>query len=272
MTTHGHAHARHFDAEKVAAALEVEAELASGIADEAIELCAAQGHDFERIVDLGCGPGVDSVRLALRFAGATVVAADGAEAMRARAAARAHQFGVAARVETRAVDLDGDLRPLGTCDLVWSGMAIHHAADEVATLRAIRGLLRPGGLVCLLERADPIAIRLAGDLGRPGIWGRVEAARARASATLPGAGHADRYASLLAAAGLDVRVERTLTDTVTASDDPATRRFVTAQLRAGARAVTDPADAAVLETAAEAGASGATVSSSRRLLIARPAD
>jgi trans-aconitate methyltransferase len=282
MTKHGHSHDGHFDAERVAAALEVEARLASGLAAEAIALCADRfadrGHTVERVVDIGSGPGVDAARLAERFPSATVVAADGSTAMLARAKARAKRLGLADRVETCAVDLNGDLQIVGSCDLAWSAMAIHHAEDEVATLSRIRALLRPHGLVCLLERADPLSVRLADDLGRPGIWERLQEALAewseRARPALPGALNAERYPSMLASAGLDVVASRTLTDTVTAPEDPATRKFLDAQLRATARNVADFADAADVEALAaivDARWDGVTVTSSRKLFIAQAA-
>lgn len=282
MTEHRHSHEGHFDAERVAAAIEVEGRLASGLAAEAIALCADrfadQGRTVERVVDIGSGPGVDTAALAEGFPSASVVAADGSTAMLARAEARAKRFGLADRIETCAVDLNGDLRIVGSCDLAWSAMAIHHADDEVATLSRVRALLRPQGLVCLLERADPISVRLADELGRPGIWERLEAARSewfeRARPTLPGALKAERYPSMLASAGLDVVVSRTLTDTVTAPEDPATRKFLGAQLRATARNVADFADAADVEALAaivDARWDGVTVTSSRKLFIAQPA-
>jgi trans-aconitate methyltransferase len=285
--THGHSHGGSFDTERIAAALEVEGELASGVVDEAIALCAdrfaAAGVTVRRVLDLGCGPGVATTQLAQRFPAATVVAADGSAAMLARAKARTDRLGLAARVQTRPVDLDGDLQALGTCDLAWAGMAVHHAEDEVATLTSIRGLLRPQGLVCLLERADPMVVRLVDDLGRPGLWDRLEAARSewfeRARPRLPGAMNAERYPDMLAAAGLEIVASRTLTGTVTAPDDTATHTFLLARLRGTGGNLADIADAADLEALrawVEATPAhpdgrwdGATVTSSRKLFVAR---
>jgi trans-aconitate methyltransferase len=285
MASHGHAHAGHFDSERVAAAIEVEGELAAAIACEAIALCADRfaqhGRTVHRVIDFGSGPGVDTTQLAESFPAATVVAADGATAMLARAEARARRHGVADRVEACVVDLDGDLQVLGSCDVAWSAMAIHHTADEVATLTRIRELLRPHGLLCLLERADPMSVRLADDLGRPGIWDRLDDARAewfeRARPTLPGASDPERHPSTLASAGLDVVVSRTLSDTVTAPADPTTRAFLGTQLRMTARNLADLADPADLEalvaiadTSDDARWDDATVTSSRTLFIAQP--
>ena len=113
---------------------------------------------------------------------------------------------MATRVEARPLDLDGDFQALGTCDLAWAAMAIHHAEDDVATLTRFRNLLRPQGLVCVLERADPMVVQLADDLGRPGLWDRLRAARSewfeRARPTLPGAMNAERYPDMFASADL----------------------------------------------------------------------
>ena len=269
----------HFDVEHVAATLEVEGELTAGLADEAIALCAdrfaADGTTVRRVIDLGSGPGVGTALLAERFPSATVVAADGSAAMLARAEARVARLGLASRIEARQLDLDGDLQALGACDLAWAAMAIHHADDEVATLRRFGKLLHPHGLLCVLERADPMVVRLADDLGRPGIWDRLEVARSewfeRARPTLPGALNAERYPSMLASAGLEVLVSRTLSATVTAPDDAATRAFLQAQLRGSMRdleGVADPADLAALVEAAPSD-SGAAITSTRKLFITR---
>lgn len=266
-------------------ALEIEGELSSGISATALDVCAALFADrhrgVERVVDFGSGPGVDAAMLAERFPDATVVAADASVAMLARAASRARRLGVSDRFETRVVDLDGDLEVLGTCDLAWSAMAVHHAQDEVETLRRIGGLLRPAGLVCLLERADPLSIRLADELGRPGLWERVDGAQQRwferVRGRLAGAMNAERYPDMLSSAGLDLVASRTLAATVTVPPDPAMRDFLSARLRAIARDVADHADAADVDALTAIADvpderwDGATVTSTRRLFVAQPA-
>jgi SAM-dependent methyltransferase len=277
---HQHGHAGAFDDERHVRRLETEARLASGLHQEAARLCDVHSAaTVGRVLDLGCGPGVATALLAQQFASARVVAVDGSATMLRRAEALAVEHGVGGRVETRLIDLDGDLQPLGTADLVWAAMALHHAADEVATLREVRQLLAAQGLLCVLERADPTMVQLATDLGLPGIWDRLTLAWSewsrRARPTLAGGANAGRYPELLAAAGLDVVDVRTLRDTVTAPGDEATRTFVADQLAAAVRALgglAKPADLEALQgwvddPAAHAGA--ATVTSSRELLIAR---
>lgn len=278
-----------FDTDRIADALTAEGVLSASLTDQAIALCAAvleaDGAEVGRVVDLGCGPGVATAALAEAFRPATVVAVDGSPAMLARARERAARHGLSTRVETRELDLNGDLQNLGTFDLAWAGMAIHHAEDEVAALASVRTLLRPRGLLCLLERADPMVVRLADDIGRPGLWGRLRDAQSqwleRARPTLPGTSNAERYPSMLSAAGLEVVVSRAVADTVTAPDDAATHAFVVRQLRATARnlaGIAEAADLQALQACVEAAPphaqdrwAGASVTTSRKLFIARPA-
>ncbi len=287
-SSHRHSHGDSFDSARFAALLEVEGELSSGLVEEAISVCAGlfgdAGVQVRRVIDLGCGPGVGTALLTRAFRSASVLAVDGSRAMLDRAEARATRLGHAGRVETRKLDLDEDLARLGRCDLAWAAMAIHHVDDEVATLRRIRSLLDSRGLVCVLERADPTFIRFADDLGHPGIWDRLEAARAEwfesVRDRMPGAMNAEAYPSMLAAAGLQLVVDRTLVDTLEAPPDAATHQFIAGQLE---QTVTDLASVATetdlhaLRTFVERTPSfpegrwhGTTITSSRKLLIARP--
>jgi SAM-dependent methyltransferase len=261
-----------FDSASFAARLEVEGELSSGLVEEAIAVCSGllddAGVEVRRVTDLGCGPGVGAALLAQAFPSARVLAVDGSRAMLERAEMRATRLGYADRIETRRLDLDEDLASLGRCDLAWAAMAIHHADDEVAALRRIGSLVDPRGLVCLLERADPTFIRFADDLGHPGIWDRLEAARAASSEGLR-----DRMPGAMNAAGLRLVVDRTLVGTVEAPPDAATRQFIAGQLQHAVRdlaSVAAETDLQALRRCVERTPPGATVTSSRKLLIARP--
>ena len=220
-------------------ALECEGELSSGLAEKALAVTARLFHEagtrVRRVVDLGCGPGVGTGALATAFPEATVVAVDNSPAMLEQTAARAAGLGHADRVETRLLDLDGDLPSLGRCDLVWAAMSIHHAHDEVATLQALRSLIAPLGLLCVLERAEPLSVRCADELGRPGIWDRLAEAHQRwfehMRPRLPGAMKAEVYPSMLAEAGLDVVIDRPLRRDVEVPRDPMTQQFVAGVLQ-----------------------------------------
>jgi trans-aconitate methyltransferase len=173
--------------------LEAEAERAAPLIDEAIRLAsnalATAGVTAQQVIDLGCGPGVGTTALARAFPSATVVAVDGSPTMLARARARARREGLADRIESHQLDLDGDLGTLARCDLVWAAMSIHHVDDEVATLDQVRSLVEPNGLLCVLERLEAVA---------PG-------------QTAPtGAAPTEAYPTMLDAAGFDLLEQQSL--------------------------------------------------------------
>jgi ubiquinone/menaquinone biosynthesis C-methylase UbiE len=281
-----HSHAAMFEDDRMAAILEAEGELAVGLTDQAVARCAdlfdVDRIDVQRVVDLGCGPGVAATQLAEMFNQATVVGVDSSLVMLERAADRAARRGVSRRVELRSLDLNGDLRVLDTFDLVWTAMALHHTANEQEALSNFAALLRNHGLLCLIERADPIVVRPAHDLGRPGIWDRVEGAQSRwfkhARVSLPGAANVASYVGMLEHAGLELLDTRTLTDTVTSPPvrvlQPTIHRYVRAALR-NLPDLLDPADIEALADAdrriADVAWGDAIVASSRTLCIARPA-
>lgn len=112
-----------------------------------------------RILDIGCGPGVQTVDL-LRLTSGTVVALDLLPSMVARTRLAARAAGLADRLAmVRADMLRMPLRP-GSFDLVWSEGAIYFLGFENG-LRTVRELIRPGAWVAISEavwlRPDPPA-------------------------------------------------------------------------------------------------------------------
>ena len=88
----------------------------------------------ERILDLGCGDGVLSAKIAA--AGATVVAVDAAPDLIAAAKAR----GLDARLA------DGQQLPFAAeFDAVFSNAALHWMRDAAAVITGVRRALKPGG-------------------------------------------------------------------------------------------------------------------------------
>lgn len=275
-----------FSTEAAVAIIENEGEVLSGFTPLAVDvirpLLAAAGRAVERVIDLGCGPGVATCVLAELFDPAVVVAADSSAPMLARVSARAARLGRSTQVEQRQLDLDGDLSVLGHCDLVHASMALHHVRDEVSTLRQVRDLVEPDGLLCLLERAAPLRVQLAEELARPGLWDRIDDAWRRwfedARGELPGATGADRYPVVLTSAGFDVLVDESVELRVDLADNPTAVRFAARQLERAAIALArhaDPADLRPLPDLARSIAdfpaawSGA-LHATRRLLVAVP--
>jgi len=110
-----------------------------------------------RILDLGCGPGVQTLEL-LRLCEGSVVALDLLPRMIERVGRAVERAGLASRVEIVQGDMNAMAFAPGSFDLVWSEGAIYLMGFENG-LRTIRPLLRGGGFVALSEavwlRPDP---------------------------------------------------------------------------------------------------------------------
>jgi trans-aconitate methyltransferase len=146
----------------------------------------------ERILDLGCGTGHLTARLAA--AGAEVIGLDSSTAMleQARVAYPALEF---VHGDARAFAFD---RPF---DAVFSNAALHWIPEAAAVVRCVRNCLRPGG-------------RFVAELGGRGNVAVIRAALCKAAGRLgltvvepvwyfPGVAE---YAGVLEAAGLEVRL------------------------------------------------------------------
>lgn len=102
-----------------------------------------------RILDVGCGPGMQTVELLKRSAG-TVVALDFLPEMIARVNAAAEIAGVSDRLETTVRDMKDMVFPASSFDVVWSEGAIYNLGFEVG-LREFQRLVKPGGYVAVSE-------------------------------------------------------------------------------------------------------------------------
>ena len=239
----GEHHHVHFDAPEMVAHLELENEVLAPLNVAAIEIvaerCEQRRLDVRRVIDVGAGPGVVACALAERFPAATVAAVDGSATMLEHARARAERVGLADRVTTVRAELPADFGILGTADVVWASLAIHHIGNEIDALRRLRDLLNTGGLLGIVEFGDPMRVLVDdADLGRPGLWDRLDAAWAEwfeaMRAELPGATTSDPYPQMIDAAGFEVVSDELLSLTLDAPLGTAARRFSQRHL-AGAR-------------------------------------
>jgi SAM-dependent methyltransferase len=118
--------------------------LLGSFADRIAADVAAVAPAGARVLEVGCGPGHLSVRLARR--GFEVTGLDLDPAMIARAQANADRLGSAD--QRRPSFLVGDVAALAfpneSCDLVISTLSMHHWADPTAGLAEIGRVLRPG--------------------------------------------------------------------------------------------------------------------------------
>lgn len=198
---------------------------------EALELVrAAAGDQVQRVLDLGAGTGVGTVALAQLFEGAEVLAVDVSAESLARIEEKARHLGLNDRIRTVEADLDTGWPALGTVDVAWASMSLHHLADPGRVLAELFAAMRSGGVVAVAEFSDELRF-LPDDLGlgRPGLEARChELLRHEHTHGLPFLG--SHWAPMLAAAGFTAVVENELT-----IDDPgrspAARRYALLWLR-----------------------------------------
>ncbi|GHG30473.1 MULTISPECIES: class I SAM-dependent methyltransferase [Streptomyces] len=216
---HGHTHGdgTELDWGRLAPLLENQAEVAGTAYREAAAwlgtLVPAAG--VRRLLDVGSGPGVITTVLAEAFPYAEAVAVDGTPELLERARARAEAQGLAARVSTLRAELPEETGSLGEADLLWAGNSLHHIGDQGAALADFAKLLRPGGLIALVEGGlAPRHLPRDIGMGRPGLEARFDAEHAhwfaRMRAELPGAvSEPDDWRALFTAAGLTPAGTRT---------------------------------------------------------------
>lgn len=147
-STHDHAQHGHGHGDAQAEVLDLDAEV---LADQlgAIVARLPLSSVPTEIIDLGAGTGTGTLALLGRFPDAHVTAVDSSAAHLHRLAEKV----AADRVTTVEADLDADWPDLGPADLVWASASLHHVADPDRTLRRIRDVLAPGGLLAVVELA-----------------------------------------------------------------------------------------------------------------------
>jgi ubiquinone/menaquinone biosynthesis C-methylase UbiE len=195
---------------------------------------AARGR-VQRVLDLGAGSGVGTIALARLFGDGEVVAVDVSAEMLDRINRKALDLGLAGRVRTVEADLDAGWPTVGTVDVTWASMSMHHFAEPDRVLAEVFAASRAGAVVAVAEFSDELRF-LPDDvgIGRPGLEARChELLRHEHAHGLPHLG--SHWAPMLEAAGFTVVGEHEL-----AIDDPgrspAARRYALLwlqRLRAG---------------------------------------
>lgn len=102
-----------------------------------------------RILDVGCGPGVQTVDL-LKISSGKVLALDFLPLMIERTKSNAELAGVSGRLEVLEQDMKKMDFPSASFDVVWSEGAIYNLGFENG-LRKVKNFVRPGGYVTVSE-------------------------------------------------------------------------------------------------------------------------
>lgn len=180
-----------------------------------------------RILDLGCGTGSGTFALLRESAQAQVVAVDGSDYMLGRLGEKARRLGVEKRVRIVRADLDGEWPDFGPVDVVWTSAFMHHLADPDGALRRLFAMLRPGGLLAVIEM-DGFPRFLPGGLG-DGLEERCHAVVNEQNAEeMPHMG--DDWGARLTDAGFAVEEQRTFAAEINAPLTATAKRFAQVSL------------------------------------------
>ena len=171
---HGHEHSGDWDWAARGQELLAEGDLFAPAVDQAVAWLAGRVPQAQLVIDVGSGPGVAACTFLEALPDARALAADGAAPLLDLARGRAEERGLAGRLATRVVQLPEGIADLPPADLVWVSGVVHHLPDPVGVLRALGGLLRPGGLLALREGGLPF--RFLPDGQAPGLLPRLDAA------------------------------------------------------------------------------------------------
>jgi SAM-dependent methyltransferase len=102
-----------------------------------------------KILDIGCGPGVQTVEL-LRLSSGTVVALDLLPHMISRVTQAAASAGLSDRLQTVQADMNDMAFEPCSFDVIWSEGAIYFIGFEMG-LAKVKELVKPGGYVAVSE-------------------------------------------------------------------------------------------------------------------------
>jgi len=132
------------------------ADFAAGDQAMVERLLARFGADLgDRLLDLGCGPGNITFRLARACPGATVVGVDGAARMLRIAEERRRSDPDGAAIRFEQVLLPCPTWPEAPFSTVVSNSLLHHLHDPAVLWSSIRQLAAPGAVVQVLDLQRP---------------------------------------------------------------------------------------------------------------------
>lgn len=153
MTAHSHSHTP--DDGSIAEILDLDAVVLQRTLADITAWVGERVRAPRRILDVGAGSGTGTIALAERFPDAELLAADRSAEMLDRVLRKAAAAGLAERVSTVQLDLDGPWPELGLVDLAWASASLHELADAGRAFEALAGVLSPGGALVVVEMDGP---------------------------------------------------------------------------------------------------------------------
>jgi SAM-dependent methyltransferase len=135
------------------------AEVNQRFVDRLLELAGASidpgGNRPVRAIDLGCGPGDITRRVALARPRWRILAADASAPMLDWAGGVFRRADVADSVSCAVVDAKRTGFADAAFDLVFSNSLVHHLSDAASMWREVRRIVRPGGLIFFRDLFRP---------------------------------------------------------------------------------------------------------------------
>ena len=270
---HDHAAAAGSPDDAMTGLLELDGEVLHGYWSAALDWVASAAPGAGRLLDLGAGTGTGALGLAERFPEAEVIAVDIEPGSLARLRDKALARGLTGRVRAVEADLDAGWPGLGSLDLTWASMSLHHLADPGRVLGEALAATRPGGLIAVAEFSEALRfLRPDAGFGQPGLEERLAETLGRAHAeALPTLGSA--WAPRLAGAGWDVTDERQFPIDLDPPAHPRAAEYARAwftRLSAGLDGELEPRDqAALAELIAGPGPLALHIRGTRTVTLAR---
>lgn len=164
---------------------------------------AARGPVRGPILDLGCGPGDVTVRLARRCPEAEIHGVDGSAAMLRFGAERVRATGLEGRVRLVQALLPQDAPPLAQYDVIVSNSLLHHLHDPAVLWSTVRRFAAPGAQVFVMDLMRPQSAAEAMRLTELHAAGAPDVLRRDFHASLHAAFTPDEVREQLRVAGLD---------------------------------------------------------------------
>jgi ubiquinone/menaquinone biosynthesis C-methylase UbiE len=123
---------------------------------------AFPAHDFSGVLlDLGCGPGDITRRVARRLPEVRIDAVDGAEAMLMQGRRLTTDTDLAARINFIHGLLPGCRLPQAKYDGIFSNSLLHHLADPSVLWQAVKAHAKPGAPIFVMDLLRPESQQIA---------------------------------------------------------------------------------------------------------------